>query len=223
MKKINTIIVALFCSLCILPFKSLRCDADNEYVNSDFSEMLDDVVNQGGLTEVVDEAENDVTGEFLKWYENGKSDIAVFDYLAENNMSFLTITSNKDTKSARSFETISKRQLFVDSFSAKLIDDKTQIVRFTTTLSGTITYNANTYDVVNVFSPSISTQYTGDYPMFVSFYADGYSVSTSISSDKTYGYVTGSCNLYATLYPDNPVATSTKLLKRVVHTMSISA
>lgn len=165
----------------------------------------------------------EVTSEFLSWYSVDKSKSEIFDYLDYNDWSFYKVEGNSNNKLMRSFSSKSSYQVFTDSMYVTLIADQPCTAKFATTVSGTISYNDSTYDVVSVYGASISTKYVGNRPSFITFYADGYSTSTSISANKTYGYVTGNVSLYATSYPDSPLASKIVRLKYASHTLSIKA
>ena len=172
---------------------------------------------------VLNETDRNVTSEFLNWYGDGKSENDVSIYLNAHQYSFLETTINKSARGINAFETKNASRTFIDRFSGTFADQPSGNILFYTTVSGTISFNANTYDVVSVYGASVTSVYSGDILNFVNFYADGFSTSTSISADRTYGNVTGNCSLYANVYPDNPLVSQTKLISRVSHTLQISA
>lgn len=197
--------------------------AENQPINENptICELAEQVKKTNNTT-VLDAENKNVTSQFLLWYGTVKSEQEILEYMDKNHYSFYTLIDHKKSSSAaRSFESKYASQVFVDSFAANLIDDQPYTVRYTTTVSGNISYNANTYSVVQIYGTRVFTTYSGNYPLFVNFYADGYSISTSTSSDKSVGYVTGYSSLYATLYPDNPIVSTTRMLRRASHTLAI--
>lgn len=222
MKNIKFIIITSILCICMLS-SSLCIFAEDQIINQ--NPTILELANQVKMhtdTSVLDARNQNVTSKFLLWYDNNKSEQEILEYMDINHYSFYTLISRKRTYSlARSFESKYASQVFVDSFVANLIDNQPYTVRYTTTVCGNISYNANTYSIVQIYGTSVFTTYSGNYPLFVNFYADGYSTSTSTSSDRSVGYVTGYSSLYATLYPDNPIVSTTKLLRRVSHTLAI--
>lgn len=231
MKKNSLIISSIICFICSCFFVNpAYAYNDITYTkSSSFDDLVEEVSSQNNIF-ILDDKDNNVTDIFLKWYGENKPTHEVIDYLSKMNYSIMQINDIENhnsidglNRSPQAFETKSATRTFIDSFNAVLIDGQSQNVQFTTTISGTISYNANTYDVVDVYGESMNCVYTGNIPLLINFYASGYSTSTSISADKTYGNVTGSCSLYATLYPSNPPFSSTVYLKRITHTLSIRA
>lgn len=217
--------IAITSILCICMFCSSLCIFAEDQIITENPTIIElaDQVKMHTDTSVLDVRNKNVTSTFLLWYDNNKSEQEILEYMDMNHYSFYTLINRKNTSSlARSFESKYASQVFVDSFVANLIDNQPCTVRYTTTVSGNISYNANTYSVVQIYGTKVFTAYSGNYPLFVNFYADGYSISTSISSDKSAAYVTGYSSLYATLYPDNPIVATTMMLRRVSHTLEIS-
>ncbi len=220
---LSALIIAISTNCVVYAEDSSTFDIDESHILVTLAEMT----NSGMLSEteviVLDDNDDDVTAIFQNWYGEGKNEYDIANYLNINQFSFFQISSRDYTeKSINSFETKSASRTFVDRFYGTFAEQSNDIL-FSTTVSGTISYNSNTYDIVNVYGATVNSVYTGDYFKFVNFYAAGLSTSTSISADRTYGYVTGSCSLYANEYPDHPMTSKITLLGRVSHTLSISA
>lgn len=119
-----------------------------------------------------------------------------------------------------SFETKNASQTFADNFVYNVMGVDRPL-RFSTTISATISYNSNTYEVNNVYSEKMTTTYVGNYVEFANFYASGYSITSSISNDRSNAKVIGRSNLYVdenygTAFPN------TVNMKTISHTLTIA-
>ena len=188
--------------------------AEDKAADLGITEMIQNM-KKNGRTVIVDRAKDDVTESFMKWYGRGRMENDVLEYMISNDLSFLM---EWDKSYTGRFETRTVTQLYVDSFSYRN-NNNTLKVYYTTEISGTVTDNADTYDVVNVFSPTVTVHVKSDD---ADVYPNGYSVSAAVSTDRTCGEVRGIFDLYAGSSSDRDTS-SARQLKRVVQVMKVQA
>lgn len=224
MRKLLTLFTGT--AILILSFFSITMKVNAEtvyYENNEITLFAEEVMAANPEYTVVDKNDNEVTEIFRSWYlkEKKLTSEKMYDYLDQNDYALLYVKQNDSAKDSgiKSYGSKSGTKIFIDSFTAK-INDVNRTVKFSTTITGNITYNYNTYEVISVYGMTISSSYSGTIYYNTHFFANGYSTSSYIPPDKTYGKITGNCSFYVEEYYGTP-SVHTKFLKSVSHSFKI--
>lgn len=219
---IKKIILGLILSSVLMITCSFAYAENNEINYNKEKQLIQKLVSQDDNYSVQDCEGNNLTSEFLMWY-NQSLDITmneIFDYFIANNLSIVKtdeiLTVNRAIGEAK---TITNTYYEFGQIYLEIPKDDVYFT-FETVLRGSITYNVNTYDVLTHYGESITMQNISYFPMSSWIFGDSFTTSGTIDYSKSFATISGSYNVKLT-YAAGSAQPITYNVKTIRHSFQI--
>lgn len=222
---IKKIMLSLIISSVLLLTSQSTYAEYNGLNNTNYSNekaIIQKLIDQDDKYSVQDCEGNDLTSEFLIWYNQSqdKAMNEIFDYFISNDLSIVKteeiLTMNRAIGEAKTVTNTYYEfgQIYLD------IPQEDVYFTFETVLRGSITYNVNTYDVLTHYGESITMQNISYFPMNSWIFGDSFTTSGTIDYSKSFATVSGSYNVKLT-YGAGSAQPITYNVKTIRHSFQI--